>query len=143
MVRARYIMVAGLIALGANVAWAQEFPKAPPQMKEAEAQGLTRVGIKELKAFIPGSIRLKGVRGVEKTKIFHEDGTLTVLDIRDKHGTWHFNKQIDGYCNNIDMQKKNVRACLNVFKAPDGVHYFNYEVKSGHFAEVWRPLPKE
>ncbi len=143
MFRIRHIMYAGLVALVASPALAQDFPQHPADMKEAEAQGLTRVGVGELKAFMPGTIQMKGAKGVEKTKMFKPDGSLEVSDARDKGGSWNFSKKHDGYCNEIVLPKKVAKSCYYVFKAKDGVHYFNYEVSTGHFAEVWRAAPKQ
>jgi hypothetical protein len=80
---------------------------------------------------------------VEKTKIFKPDGSLEVSDARDKGGSWNFSKKHDGYCNEVVLPKRVAKSCYYVFKAQDGVHYFNYEVSTGHFAEVWRPAPKQ
>jgi hypothetical protein len=44
--------------------FAGDSPKGPPNLKEAQAQGLQRVNIEELKKFIPGVIINKGKKGV-------------------------------------------------------------------------------
>ena len=72
----RNIVYACLTAFVAVVALAQDFPEHPANRKEAEAQGLARIGIDEL-------------------------------------------------------------------KAPDGVHYFDYDVKTGFYAAAWRAAPKQ
>ncbi|MCR4304676.1 MAG: hypothetical protein NUV63_10710 [Gallionella sp.] len=47
----------------ATTTFAADFPQAPPNQKEAEAQGLQRVSLEELKKFIPGIVGNKGFRG--------------------------------------------------------------------------------
>jgi hypothetical protein len=143
-IRTRHVIYAGLFVFATQV-FSQNVPEHPANMKEAEAKGLARASIAELKAFIPGTIQLRGVKDVAKTKIFKPDGTLEVDDARDKGGTWNFSKEHGGYCNAVVKAKSNkvVKNCFAVFKAGDGVHYFDYDVKSGHYSATWRPAAKQ
>lgn len=143
-IRTRHVIYAGLFVFATQV-FSQDVPEPPANKQEAEAKGLTRIGIAELKAFIPGTIQMWGHKDVAKTKIFKPDGSLEVDDARDKGGTWNFSKEHGGYCNAIVKAKDNrtVKNCFAVFKAGDGVHHFDYDVKSGHYSATWRPAPKQ
>jgi hypothetical protein len=142
--RIGHLICAGLLVV-ATQAFSQDVPEHPANRQDAETKGLARASIAEIKAFIPGTIQLRGHKEVAKTKIFKPDGTLEVDDARDKGGTWNFSKEHGGYCNAIVRAKDNrtVKNCFVVFKAGDGVHYFDYDAKSGHYAATWRPAPKQ
>jgi hypothetical protein len=144
MGRIRYIVYACLTGIVAVVTLAQDFPEHPTNRKEAEAQGLARVGIDELKAFMPGVVQMQGHKGSAKTKTFKPDGSLKVEDLTDidKGGSWKFSKKHDGYCNEIRKKKEIDKNCFVVFRAPDGVHYFDFDAKTGFYAAVWRAVPK-
>ncbi len=49
---------------------------APPNIKAAEAKGLQRVNLEELKKFIPGVIKVKGHKGGQYTLTFKADGSV-------------------------------------------------------------------
>lgn len=143
MVTIRYLACACLIAFGSAPAIAQDFPEHPANMTQAEAQGLARAGISELKAFMPGTIQMQGNKGTSKTKTFKPDGTLETDYPWDKGGTWKFDNKHDGYCNSIAKESGIAKNCFFVFKAADGAHYFDYDVKNGFYSAVWRPAPKQ
>lgn len=143
MIRIRHFISASLIAFGSAQAIAQDFPGHPANMKEAEAQGLARAGIVELKAFMPGTIQMRGHKGTSKTKTFKPDGTLEIDYAWNKGGSWKFDEKHDGYCNTVVKENRIDSNCFFVFKAADGVHYFDYDVKNGFYAAVWRPAAKK
>lgn len=141
MVSIRYLTACAiLIAFGPAQALAQDFPEHPGNMKDAEAQKLARVGIAELKVFIPGSILVQGKKGgTSKTKIFKSDNSLEIPENMNVSGTWKFNEKHDGYCNTIVGRNRTTENCFFVFKAADGVHYFDYDAENGFYSAVWRP----
>jgi hypothetical protein len=135
----RHVISLSLFAIATTQAAAADFPKAPPNLKEAETQGLHRLNKEELKAFFPGTVDVQGPQGGEKTKTFKPDGTLDIKDFENKTGTWRFDAWRGAYCNRIyRSRKKSGENCFVVLRAADGVHYFDYDIKTGHFAAVWR-----
>lgn len=123
---------------------AQEFPKAPPKLKEAEAAGLPRVSTEELKQFLPGKMDAKGPLG-RHIKTFKPDGTVDRVGHRSgetESGTWRFDEAGNVYCNTIRGKKSFEENCFAVFRAPDGTHFFDYEVETGFFLRTWRRVPE-
>jgi hypothetical protein len=92
---------------------------------------------------MPGTIQMQGHKGVSKTKTFSPDGTLVIDDARDKGGTWKFDQKHDGYGNAIEEENRSAKNCFFVFKAADGVHYFDFDVKSGFYSAVRRPAARK
>src|SRR4030042_1118337 len=64
-------------------------PQAPVNLKEAEAQGLQRLSVEALKAFIPGTHEVKGTTG-KSTKYFKPDGGFERKGFKDFTGSWRF-----------------------------------------------------
>lgn len=119
---------------------AQEFPKAPPKQKEAEAQGLPRVSTDELKQFMPGKVDTKGVTG-RRIRTFKSDGTVDAIGYKGGNpasGTWRFDEANNTYCHTFQSKKGLVDDCFAVFQSPDGAHFFDYNVKTGFFEHTWR-----
>jgi hypothetical protein len=114
------------------------YPDAPPRLKDAEAKGLHRLTIDELKTFFPGTMDLKRHRGGLVTKIFKPDGTVQALSFRDLDGTWRLDEKRDAYCDRISQKVKRGERCYAVFAAGDGVHYFDYDISDGLQTVVWR-----
>jgi hypothetical protein len=135
--------------LVSTFALAAEFPSAPPNLKEVEAQGLVRVNAEELKGLFPGVIDAKGPTG--RHLITHNaDGTCLRKAAKravgtDASGTWRIVEKNNTYCRSLPKMGRGVMAkggyeehCFSVFRAADGVHYFDYDVDDGFFAHVWR-----
>jgi hypothetical protein len=125
------------------------FPSAPPNFKEAETSKLERVTLDELKQLLPATMEMKKSQGGRVIRELKPDGTATanVMETARKggatvqSGTWRIEEKKGGgvYC--VDFGTK-ARACYTVFKAGDGVHYFDYIVNNGFFDGVWRPVKK-
>ena len=74
---------------------------APPNIKAAEARGLQRVNLEELKKFIPGVIRVKGHKGGKYTLTFKADGSVDRtggVSLDAQTGEWHFDEKNNAYC---------------------------------------------
>lgn len=63
MMTFRSAMVLSMLMASSAMSHAQEFPAAPPKLKDAEAQGLVRASIEELKQFMPGKVESRGPLG--------------------------------------------------------------------------------
>jgi hypothetical protein len=138
----RYIAGVGLTVCFMGFAIAQDFPQHPANKKDAESQGLVRVGIKELKAFMPGTIKLQSHKGKEKLKTFRPDGRVEIDNFLEKDSSWKFDENQNGYCNTIPKRSGKLSThCFATFKASDNVHYFDYD-EDGLYAGVWRPESK-
>jgi hypothetical protein len=148
MNQARSILLALSMLCVPALAENAPFPSAPPNLKEVQAAQLQRVTIAELKQLFPGSIEQKRSRGGRVKKEFRADGTLQASTMEtarpggatDWSSTWHIEKKKGGgvYCVASNPETKG--GCYAVFKAGDGVHYFEYTVHDGFFAAVWRPV---
>jgi hypothetical protein len=127
------------LVLSASLAHSEEFPSAPSKLKEAEAQGLKRATLEELKAFIPGTIISKGVAG-KHTKTFNPDGTVHRTGFGDKEdtGKWRFDEKNNTYCNGFIEKKGYEETCFVVLRATDGKHFFDYDIDTGFYSHVWR-----
>ena len=121
---------------------AQGGSQAPVNLKEAEAQGLQRLSVEDLKAFMPGIHEEQGTTG-KSTKYFKPDGGFEPRGIKDFTGSWRFDEGRNGYCLDVYKKKGMEKTCFAVFRAPDGTHYFDYEVDTGFYSHVWRRATKE
>jgi hypothetical protein len=133
------LAVALLVSIPA-LGLAQEFPNAPPKLKEAEAGGLVRVSTEELKQFMPGKVDAKGPVA-RRIKTFKSDGTVDTVGYKGgnpESGTWRFDEANNTYCHRFQGKKGPVDDCFAVFRAPDGTHFFDYNVKTGFFENSWR-----
>lgn len=137
-------MVLSMLAASTAQTFGAEFPTAPPKLKDAEAQGLVRMSTEELKEFLPGKMVSVGVTGKHK-RIFNPDGTAdrTGFGEKESTGTWRFDEKNNAYCNAFKEKKGIHETCFAVFRAPDGTHYFDYEVDTGFYSHVWRRATKE
>jgi hypothetical protein len=142
----RSLLLAMLLACAPASAEHAPFPAGQPTLKEAEAAQLERVTAKELKALIPGTIEQERARGGRVIKEFKPDGTIqaNVQETARKSGagnwssTWRIDKKKGGpvYC--IAPGAGNKGGCFAVFKAGDGVHYFDYSIQDGFYDGAWR-----
>jgi hypothetical protein len=119
--------------------FAGDSPKGPPNLKEAEAQGLQRVNIEELKKFIPGVIINKGKKGVEHTLTYKADGSVDRTGFNDLKGDWHFDEKKNAYCTGFYKKKGYQENCFAVFRAADGTNFFDYDIDDTFYAHVWHP----
>lgn len=114
------------------------FPEAPPKLKDAEAKGLHRLSNEEFKAFFPGTIELQRHSGTHATKTFKPDGSVEVLGFQDLSGTWRFDEKRNAYCDRIHTKVKRGERCYAVFSAGDGVHHFDYDLSDNLQTITWR-----
>jgi len=137
MITFRSDVLVFLLMAAATNTFATDFPKGPPNLKEAEAQGLQRANLEELKKFFPGIINNKGVKGVEHTLTFKPDGTAHRTGFNDLTGEWHFDEKKNAYCVGFYKKKGYRENCFAVFRATDGTNFFDYDIDSGFYAHVW------
>ena len=114
------------------------YPEAPPKLKDAEAKGLHRLSMDELKTFFPGVIELKRHRGSLATKTFKPDGSLEVSGDENFSGTWRFDEKNNAYCDRIMRKKGQDERCYAAYAAGDGVHHFEYDISDNLHTVTWR-----
>jgi hypothetical protein len=133
-----------MIMVSAAIAYAAEFPAAPPKLKDAESQGFVRMSTTELKEFLPGKMQTMGVKGKHK-RTFNPDGSAhrTGIGERESSGTWRLDENNNAYCNAFKEKKGVQETCFAVFRAADGTHYFDYEIDTGSYAHAWRRAKEE
>jgi hypothetical protein len=142
MKRRYSIILAAALVMPFSMCFAQEFPAAPPKLKEMEAQGLLRVSAEDLKAHFPGIVDWKGV--TSRRIITHNpDGSLVSKGFKhgfaDILGKWRIDEKNNTYCKALPKQRGGIEEhCFAVFRASDGVHFFDYDVKDGLYVGVWR-----
>jgi hypothetical protein len=140
MLAFRSVVILSLFVASTAISHATEFPTEPPKLKDAEAQGLSRVSTDELKQFMPGKVDAKGPIG-RRIKTFKSDGTVDTVGYKGgnaESGTWRFDEANNTYCHKFQGKKGPVDDCFAVFRAPDDVHFFDYNVKTGFFEHTWR-----
>jgi hypothetical protein len=139
-----YPRTAMLVALfTATTVLAQEvFPKAPVNLKEAEAQRLQRLNVEDLKAFMPGSLTTRSPTG-KSTRIFKQDGSFERKSFKDFSGTWRFDEGENAYCLEVRKKKGTEKACFAVFRAPGENYYFDYDIENGFYAHTFTPAKAE
>lgn len=137
----RSALVVYLFMVVATHTFAAEFPDAPANQKEAEAKGLQRVSTNELKKFMPGIIMSLSYKDRKHKLTFNTDGSVDRTGMRAKESTgkWHFDEKINGYCLAFQERKGYQETCFATFYAPDGIHFFDYDIDTGFYAHVWRP----
>jgi hypothetical protein len=127
----------------ATDAYAAEFGKELVNQKEAEAQGLKRVNLEELKKLIPGILKVKDFKGKKRILTFNPDGSV---ERKDQTGKWNFDEGKNAYCVTFEekmFKKGNVgtgKHCFAVFRAKDGSNFFDFDVENGFFAHQWHPV---
>ncbi len=115
------------------------FPQAPVNLKEAEAQGLQRLGMEDLKALLPGTLE-----GTKLKRIFKPDGSYQFLKgAQDYRGSWRFDEGKNAYCLDVYKKKDREKACYAVFRAAEGNYYFDYEIEVGFHSHTWTPAKTE
>lgn len=141
MNRSKVAMLLSLALVSTTNAADMDFPNSPVNLKEAEAQGLHRLSGAELKPLFPGKTEGRQANGELRTTTTKPDGSLETKFVSNQvtaTGKWRIDEQNNFYCMAINWKKGYRDDCLAVFQAPDGVHYFNYDVKTGIAGGVWR-----
>ncbi len=137
----RSAVLASLLMAVVPYAIAADFPKGPPNQKEAEAQGLKRVSVDELKQFIPGVLIAMSFKGKKHRLTFNPDGSVHRTGIGDMEltGKWNFDEPKNAYCLSFQSKHGFEHNCLAVFRATDGTNFFDYDVDNGFYAHAWHP----
>ncbi len=140
--------LSAVFLVSVDSAFAEEFPTAPADIKGAEALGLHRLSLEELKAFFPGVVKSKGTKGHHKLT-FKPDGSVDKKGFHDTTGKWRIDESNDAYCvafteapDKLGKPHVSTETCFAVFRAPDGTHYFDYDIEDGLYASVWHRLSK-
>lgn len=128
------------LALGANFAHSSDFPVAPPRIQEAEAQGLIRVSAEELKSLLNGPLEYRGEKA-PNTLTYSPDGSVERKGATTLKGKWHIEEGRNAYCTAFNFKKGYEENCFAVFRAPDGIHFFDYDADKGYDVHVWRRSP--
>lgn len=132
------LCLASALMLPISSAFAQGFPTAPPNLKDMEAKGLARLSAEDLKAFFPGVVESMGTQG-KHIIISKPDGTFVRQGFQDKPGKWRIDEKNNTYCRAMQRGRKGFEEnCFAVFRDPDGIHYYDYDVQDGFYAHVWR-----
>ncbi len=142
MIHARHAVLIALFAATSVLAQEGGFPKAPVNQKEAEAQGLQRLSVEDLKAFIPGALDTRGTQG-KSTRIFKPDGSYERKAYETFNGSWRFDEGKNAYCLDVRKKKGMDRNCFAVFRAKEGAYYFDYDIDNGFYSHTWVPAKAE
>lgn len=152
MKRTHLAVLAAALSMSVGApSFAQEFPTAPPKLKEMEEKGLPRLSAEELRTFFPGVIDSRGTKG-RHLITSKPDGTLLRKGFKqglpDHPGTWRIDDKSNTHCRSMQrgtgMAKKGLEeTCFATFRAPDGVHFFDYDVADGFYAHTWRKAPEQ
>jgi hypothetical protein len=80
------------------------------------------------------------MRGTFRDKNFRPDGKAEFKGGgHDNLVTWRIMTDSGGgYCTLVGMKRGEI--CFAVFKAADGVHYFDYDLSDSKLYWVWRPV---
>jgi hypothetical protein len=117
-------------------------PQAPVNLKEAEAQGLQRLSVEDLKAYMPGTHKETGTEG-KSTKYFKPDGGFVRKGLKEFNGSWRFDEAKNAYCLDVYKKKGQEKTCFAVFRAPAGNYYFDYDLENGFYSHSWTPAKAE
>jgi hypothetical protein len=145
MSKLRYLLLPVLLLAATPVLAADHvFPRAHPlNLQKAKEQGLHRLSAEELKAFIPGTMEAIGPRGGRgKLRIFRPDGSFEAQGFKKRKGTWRIDQKNNAWCRTVVKKMQNQETCFAAFRAPDGIHYFDYNMEWGLYAGTWRPQQK-
>jgi hypothetical protein len=130
------------LALSMGGAFASDYPQAPHTLKDAESQGLVRVNANELKEIlVKGTLDVKGEEG-KRFITFSPDGTFERKGQKSGEvvtGKWNIDEGKNAYCMKYTYKGKYKQPCFAVFRAPDGVNFFDYDADAKFDAHVWRP----
>ena len=132
------LLMLSLLASAMLHAADKDFPEAPAKLQDAEAKGLHRLSMDELKTFFPGVLEIKQHRGGLATKTFKPDGSVEVVGFQNLSGTWRFDEKRGVYCDRIYRKKIQDEQCYAVFSAGDGIHHFDYDISDNLQTIKWR-----
>lgn len=138
MKRLSFLSLAAVLLFAPGFASAVEFPKAPPNQKAAEAEGLVRLDVSALKEILQRVVVADHVKTGKCKFIFHDDGTVDRGGGAGKPGKWRVDEAKNIYCKSFHRKGGYSENCFAVYRAPDNIHYFDYDSKDGLLALVWR-----
>lgn len=144
-----YLCLAAAFAMSAATAHSVDFREAPPRMKDAEEQGLARVDAEALRKLLRGPLQFSGesyrAQQAQSLLVFSPDGTVERrAGDGSLKGKWSIDDQKNVYCTIFTFPKRGLEEnCFAVFRAPDGVQYFDHDVSKGLRAHAWRPAERE
>jgi len=139
---ARHAILIALFAATSVLAQGGGAPKEPVNLKEAEAQGLKRMSVEELKAFMPGVNKTWGTTGTS-TRFFNPDGRYERKAFKNFTGKWRLDEGKNAYCLDVSKAKGEDKTCFAVFRAAEGNYYFDYDLENGFYAHTWSPTKSE
>ena len=144
MPKMRYLLFSILLSVTSAYAANHVFPREYPlDLRKAEAQGLHRLSAEELKAFIPGTMEALGADAKKgKIRIYRPDGSFEGQGFHTNKGTWRIDSKDNTWCRTIVKKMQDQEKCFAVFRAPDGIHYFDYDMTDNFYAGSWRPKQK-
>lgn len=121
-----------------SFAGAGDLPTAPPNLKEAEAQGLKRVTADDLKPLLSGVVESEGVKGLHKLT-YSPDGSVAREGegFHSLKGKWRIDDKNNAYCVAFNFKKGYRENCFAVFRSPDGSRYLDYDIADGFYAKAW------
>jgi hypothetical protein len=135
---ARHAILITLFAAASVLAQGGGVPQAPLNLKEAEAQGLQRLSVEELKAFMPGVNQTWGTTG-KSTRFFNPDGSYERKALKTFTGKWSLDESKNAYCLDVYKAKGMDKNCFAVFRAAEGNFYFDYDLGDGFYSHTWSP----
>ena len=103
--------LAAVLSMGASLACSQDFPEAPPRIKEAETLGLLRVSTDELRNLLQGPLLFFGESYTgQKSRsllVFSPDGTVErKAGDTSLKGTWNIDESNHVYCTAFTFKKR-------------------------------------
>lgn len=138
MKRLSFTSLSAALMMSASVVYALDFPQAPPNQKVAESQGLVRLDVSELTTLFQSAVIADQAQGGRCKFIYHTDGSVERMGGLNKPGQWRIDESKNVYCKSFHRKKGYSENCFAVYRAPDNIHYFDYDSKDGLFAQVWR-----
>lgn len=138
MKRLSFLSLTAVLILSLSPVIAAEFPKAPLNQKAAETQGLERLQVSELNAILQCVVIADHVRTGRIKFVFHDDGSVERGGGAGKPGKWRIDEVKNVYCKSFHRKDGYSENCFAVYRAPDNVHYFDYDNSDGLLVLVWR-----
>jgi hypothetical protein len=138
------VVLAGLVlSVIATALSAQEFPEPPADAVAADAVGLKRVAVEELKSAFVGVREERNSRGERYLAHYRADGgvELTAGSNLIDRGSFSIASRGGGSVCLMLEKQMNQRLCSIWFAAPDGLHLFAYNPSDGKLRAVSRPAP--
>jgi hypothetical protein len=138
------LALAAALAAAAAPAWPQDFPAAPASIAAAEAGGLRRVGVDDLKAAFAGQREERSARGESYVADYQADGRIELRagSALVDRGTYSISgRQGGSLCLMLDKQM-NQRLCTIWVAAPDSLHLYGYNPGDGTLRTLSRALPR-